>query len=85
MSERQFRRRCVEESGLAPKQLCRILRFRHACELAAARRAGWAAIAADAGYYDQAHLIRDFHEFSGGAPVSVFSNTAAAEPSHNRA
>ena len=85
MSARQFRRRCQAESGLAPKHLCRILRFRRACELAATGDSGWAAIAADAGYFDQAHLIRDFHEFTGRAPVSVFSNTAAAQPIQNRA
>jgi len=85
MSPRHFRRRCFEESGLAPKHLCRILRFRHACELAKARGSGWAVIAIDAGYFDQAHLIRDFHEFTGRAPVSVFSNTAAAGSIHNRA
>jgi AraC-like DNA-binding protein len=77
MSPRQFRRRCFEESGLSPKHLCRILRFRHACQLARTRGGSWAAIAADAGYFDQAHLIRDFQEFAGRAPVSVFSNTAA--------
>jgi AraC-like DNA-binding protein len=85
MSPRHFRRRCFEESGLAPKHLCRILRFRRACELANRRENGWAAIAIDAGYFDQAHLIRDFHEFTGRAPVSVFSNTAAARSIHNRA
>ena len=52
---------------------------------AKARGSGWAAIATDAGYFDQAHLIRDFHEFTGRAPVSVFSNTAAAGSTHNRA
>ena len=30
LSHRQFRRRCLEESGLTPKHLCRVLRFRHA-------------------------------------------------------
>jgi AraC-like DNA-binding protein len=85
MSPRQFRRRCFEESGLAPKHLCRILRFRRACKLAAARGNGWAAIAADAGYFDQAHMIRDFREFTGRAPVSVFSNTVTGESIHNRA
>jgi AraC-like DNA-binding protein len=73
LSARHFRRRCLEESGLTPKHLCRILRFRHACELARSGGGGWAGVALDAGYFDQAHLIRDFHEFTGGAPVAVFS------------
>jgi AraC-like DNA-binding protein len=78
MSERQFRRRCLEESGLAPKQLCRVLRFRRACELGQ-RGLPWGLIAAEAGYFDQAHLIRDFREFAGATPtMSVFSNTRDA-------
>src|SRR5271168_2509456 len=36
LSPRQFRRRCLEESGLGPKHLCRVLRFRHACRIARA-------------------------------------------------
>jgi AraC-like DNA-binding protein len=77
LSTRQFRRRCLEESGLTPKHLCRVLRFRYACELAGSpSRPAWTAIAAEAGYFDQAHLIRDFHEFAGTTPVSVFSNTS---------
>jgi AraC-like DNA-binding protein len=74
MSTRQFRRRCLEESGLAPKQLCRVLRFRHACSLGG-RGLPWGLIAAETGYFDQAHLIRDFREFTGNTPMSVFSNT----------
>jgi AraC-like DNA-binding protein len=74
LSARQFRRRCLEESGLTPKHLCRVLRFRRACALAISP-ADWAGIAAAAGYFDQSHLIRDFREFSGGTPMSVFSNT----------
>jgi len=81
LSVRQFRRRCLEESGLTPKHLSRVLRFRHACGLAEqAERPDWPDIAAEAGYFDQAHLIRDFHEFAGGAPMAVFSNTAAGPP-----
>src|SRR5690348_13232294 len=33
LSARQFRRRCFETSGLTPKQLCRVLRFRRASAL----------------------------------------------------
>lgn len=46
LSPRQFRRRCLEESGLAPKQLCRVLRFRRAYEVARGpARPDWVAIA----------------------------------------
>jgi AraC-like DNA-binding protein len=78
MSARQFRRRCREEAGLAPKHLSRILRFRRACALAA-RGESWLRVAVEAGYFDQAHLIRDFREFTGSTPMSVFSKTARNE------
>jgi AraC-like DNA-binding protein len=76
LSPRQFRRRCLQESGLTPKQLCRVLRFRHACRMAGEHgRPNWSAIAAEAEYFDQAHLIRDFHQFTGQTPMAVFSKT----------
>lgn len=85
LSLRQFRRRCLEESGLTPKHLARVLRFRHACRIAqaAGHRPDWAVIALDAGYCDQSHFIRDFREFTGRTPmsltpVSVLSNTENA-------
>ena len=74
MSARQFRRRCQEESGLSPKHLARVLRFRRACELAQ-RGESWLRVAVEAGYFDQAHLIKDFREFTGTTPMSVFSKT----------
>jgi AraC-like DNA-binding protein len=80
LSLRHFRRLCVAETGVSPKQLCRILRFRHASHLAAQKSAtNWCSIAADAGYFDQAHLIHDFREFTGRTPMAVFSNTEFAE------
>lgn len=75
ISGRQFRRRCLEETGLSPKHLSRVLRFRHAFALGA-RGLPWSLIAVETGYFDQAHLIRDFREFTGRTPLSVFSNTA---------
>ena len=81
LSQRQFRRRCLEESGLTPKLLSRVLRFRRACRLAeTAPRPDWARLACEAGYFDQAHLIRDFREFTGSTPVAVFSNPLDPPP-----
>ncbi len=74
LSSRQFRRRCLEETGLTPKHLCRVLRFQRALRLlASADSAGAAGVAADCGYYDQAHLIRDFREFAAATPSAYAS------------
>jgi AraC-like DNA-binding protein len=61
----QFRDRV----GLSPKLYARICRFRHATRaLKAATAPDWAQLALDCGYFDQSHLIHDFHEFTGSAP-----------------
>jgi AraC-like DNA-binding protein len=81
LSPRQFRRRCLEETGLTPKRLARVLRFRHACRIAGGPdRPNWSDIALEAEYFDQAHLIRDFHQFTGQTPMAVFSNTHTRRP-----
>lgn len=62
----------LAETGLAPKLLMRVLRFRRAFRLLDRSAAGgWGRVAVSAGYFDQAHLIREFREFAGAAP-SVF-------------
>lgn len=69
LSPRQFRRICFERTGLTPKRLARVLRFRQAlAHTGKGRPADWAQVALDCGYYDQAHLINEFREFSGFAP-----------------
>ena len=68
--ERAFRR----EVGIPAKLLARITRFQgviRAVEETA--RLDWAGLAVDCGYYDQAHLIRDFKAFSGLSPSRYFA------------
>lgn len=52
--------------GLSPKMLARVFRFQHA--VAQVGRSPWPVIAAECGYYDQSHLIRDFRQFAGMPP-----------------
>lgn len=54
--------------GLPPKAIARIHRFQRAVGDLSAGRA-WADLAADCGYYDQSHLIRDFQQFARMSPA----------------
>lgn len=68
-SRKHLARRFHNEIGVSPKTLARMLRFHRACQLARIGDArGWAGIAIEAGFADQAHLARDFKEFSGESP-----------------
>jgi AraC-like DNA-binding protein len=68
-SRRHFGERFREHVGLAPKPAARVLRFRRVLELLERDDgARLAEIAHDCGYYDQAHLNRDFRAFAGSAP-----------------
>ncbi|HEY1428582.1 MAG TPA: helix-turn-helix domain-containing protein [Candidatus Tumulicola sp.] len=65
----QFRR----QLGVTPKRFARIVRFHHALRALDDRSAVSAAI--DLGYYDQAHLYRDFEEFAGMTPGAFLAAT----------
>lgn len=69
LSARQFRRVCLELTGLTPKQLCRTIRFRHAAaQVMNSSHRGWASTALDHGFYDQPHFINEFRALSGLTP-----------------
>ncbi len=79
VSERHLRRVFRETVGVGPKAYTRIARFQRA--LSAAREdahAGWASIAAAAGYYDQAHLIAEFRVIAGVTPRVLVGEMRAA-------
>ena len=42
--------------------------------------AAWSELAADGGYYDQSHVIRDFKRFSGYTPAEYHRRVSAAGP-----
>jgi len=69
LSARQLRRLFLEQVGLSPKHFCRVIRFRSSLShLAQACRADWVRVALDRGYYDQAHFINEFRQFTGYTP-----------------
>ncbi len=73
LSERQFRRRSQAAAGYGPKTLQRVLRFHRFVRLldAARQPPDLAAIAAQSGYADQAHLTRECSALSGLTPASL--------------
>jgi AraC-like DNA-binding protein len=58
------------ELGLGPKSIARMMRFHQACRLARSAKHGWAGIAAESGYADQAHLVREFVALAGESPTA---------------
>ena len=67
--QRRFIQMFSSNVGLTPKMFCRILRFQQARLLAEKLETpDWAELALTCGYFDQSHLIKDFHEFSGSTP-----------------
>lgn len=68
-SHKHLIQRFRQQIGLPPKTVARILRFERVVHrLGRADVARWTDIALECGYYDQAHLIRDFAEFAGSTP-----------------
>jgi AraC-like DNA-binding protein len=74
ISGRQLERKFLQEVGLGPKQLCRILRFQQVFRVVEQDHAGWSGVALDCGYFDQAHLIRDFREFAWQTPAVLLAH-----------
>lgn len=68
-SSRRFSQVFAENVGLTPKLYWRVRRFQEVIgRLRADTEPDWVALALDCGYYDQAHFIHDFREFSGLTP-----------------
>lgn len=59
-----------EQVGLTPKLFSRVRRFQALmARIEKGFPVNWAELAADTGYFDQAHLIHDFREFAGVTPL----------------
>jgi AraC-like DNA-binding protein len=90
LSMRQLRRRCHAAVGYGPKTLQRVLRFRRFVSRIDAAANGpdgpgvldLAAVAAEAGYADQAHLTRECARLSGLTPATLARQRTPGELAH---
>ncbi len=77
--DRQF----TDQVGLSPRTLARILRMRRLLDhIDVFETVAWAEMAADLGWFDQAHLIRDFQRHTGVTPTEY---AAAQRSTYSRA
>lgn len=78
LSPRRFGTLFREHVGMSPKRYARLQRFR--AVVASARRDGrveWSRVAADCGFYDQPHLVREFRAFAGMTPSAYLASCGA--------
>ncbi len=72
-SRQHLGRRFLDEFGLSPKLAARVVRFERARRMLASVPSfvSTAQVAESCGYYDQAHLYRDFAELAGCTPTQL--------------
>lgn len=84
VSSRQLERRFLQEVGLGPKLLARIVRFQQVFRAVDRSNPAWAEVAIECGYYDQAHLIRDFNQFAQQTPAVLLASKSFLTESFTR-
>jgi AraC-like DNA-binding protein len=70
VTRQHLARRFAMYVGISPKMFARVARVRRAIAKArVAAHVDWAALALDAGYYDQSHLAGEIRELTGRSPT----------------
>jgi AraC-like DNA-binding protein len=67
------------DAGVCLKAYARTLRLLHAVTTAdrSAQPPAWARVAAESGFFDQSHLVRDFRALCGLTPSQVYRERRA--------
>ena len=77
MSRRTFERKFFQKVGFSPKYYARLTRIGYLCNLIAGKKkVNWPEVFLEAEYYDQAHFIKDFEEFTGRTPQQYLKENA---------
>jgi AraC-like DNA-binding protein len=85
-SHRHLITRFRQQFGLAPKAAARLIRFDRVWRRLdqAGDRLDWGDLAREAGYADQAHLIREFRQFTGMTPTQFQARTTPPDSNGGR-
>ncbi|MEM7034290.1 MAG: helix-turn-helix domain-containing protein [Chloroflexota bacterium] len=76
---RQLERKFRQQIGISPKQLSKVIRLQTALKMLLNEEAETLTrIAYESEYYDQAHFIKDFKEFTGVSPKEFLGNKTMA-------
>lgn len=77
LSARQLQRRVVTAIGYSPKRFQRVVRVQRVLAAGPAHLGDLAQLAADLGYFDQAHLTREVRQLTGRPPTDVLADGRA--------
>lgn len=76
INRRQLERKFSSAIGLSPKQLSKTIRLQATLKLLLNKKfTSLTALAYENEYYDQAHFIKDFKEFTGFTPKEFYGNS----------
>jgi AraC-like DNA-binding protein len=79
-SHRHLLTRFRQQVGLGPKTAARLVRFNGVWRrLDEDRPLDWGLVAAEVGYADQAHLVREFRQFTGTTPTGFLARARPAD------
>lgn len=74
LGRKQYERIFSECIGISPKRFLKIVRFQHSIFLKQQNgEMNLTRLAYDSGYFDQSHMINDFHLISGMTPTQFFA------------
>lgn len=85
IGERQLERRVQKAFGVSLRDVRRITRFGLCLPRIIGQPVGWGdltRIAQESGYYDQAHMHREFVELAGIGPVQLLQKIAGDDPAY---
>ena len=75
VSRQTVKHKFDQHVGLSPKLFGKLRRFQAVLRrLAGTSKVDWTHLAQESGYYDQAHLIREFNHFTGFSPQKFLKN-----------